>query len=392
MFFHAKYEIFKGGFIGVDVFFVISGYLITSIIYKEKLNGNFSLIHFYERRIRRIFPMIFFLLSVVAFFSFILYSPTELKNIFQSIVSTVTYTSNIYFYNKTGYFEINLENHPLIHTWSLAVEEQFYIIFPLIFLITYKFGQNIKQIVFFILALLSFLSIYLFVSHSEFNFFIVSSRMWELLAGSLVAINKNSFYKKEIVKKNYKDFFSIIGILGVIISSMFLDSNSFHPGPVTIVPILSTVLIIKYMDQETILGKILSSKPFVKLGLLSYSAYLIHQPLFVYVSDLMSSNMSDLIYMFLIILTFYISYYTYIFIETPFRNKNIYSRKRIFINAFSFSVFFIVIGIYGHFSGGIPERFSAEQNNILNRVEISPLRNECHTEGVNFLNQVKLVQ
>ena len=113
MFFHAKYEIFKGGFIGVDVFFVISGYLITSIIYKEKLNGNFSLIHFYERRIRRIFPMIFFLLSVVAFFSFILYSPTELKNIFQSIVSTVTYTSNIYFYNKTGYFEINLENHPL---------------------------------------------------------------------------------------------------------------------------------------------------------------------------------------------------------------------------------------------------------------------------------------
>ena len=150
--------------------------------------------------------MIFFLLSVVAFFSFILYSPTELKNIFQSIVSTVTYTSNIYFYNKTGYFEINLENHPLIHTWSLAVEEQFYIIFPLIFLITYKFGQNIKQIVFFILALLSFLSIYLFVSHSEFNFFIVSSRMWELLTGSLVAINKNSFYKKEIVKKNYKDF------------------------------------------------------------------------------------------------------------------------------------------------------------------------------------------
>ena len=132
MLFHAKFEFFSGGFIGVDVFFVISGFLITSILYKENINNNFSYLSFYDRRIRRIFPMIFLTIFVSSIISFFICSPSEFKNFSQSVVSTISYTSNIYFYNKTGYFFGDLNVNPLIHTWSLAVEEQFYIIFPLV--------------------------------------------------------------------------------------------------------------------------------------------------------------------------------------------------------------------------------------------------------------------
>ncbi len=384
IFFHAKLDFFKGGFVGVDIFFVISGYLITSIIYKEKINQNFSFISFYDRRIRRIFPMIFFLLLITSIVSFFVYSPNELKNFSQSIVSSVTYTSNIYFFNKTGYFSGNLNTSPLIHTWSLAVEEQFYIFFPLILSLIISFKEKIIKFIIISLAFASFISIFFFVNVEDFNFFMASSRVWELLAGSFLALNRKRLLAK-LNNKTSSNLFSLAGFIMILWSAVYFDKSTFHPGFITIVPVLGTLLVIEFSDKHNFLGKILSNNFIVHLGLLSYSAYLIHQPLFVFVEEIYKTDLSVSVYIFLTILTFVFSHFTYIYIESPFRNKNVYSRKFIFKSGFSISMIFISIGLFGHFSKGFPNRYSENQFKIFNEIEISPLRNDCHTEGINYL-------
>lgn len=383
--YHANFAFFSGGYIGVDVFFVISGYLISSIIYKEILNNDFKFLSFYERRIRRIFPMMFTILIVTIPIAFIFYSPQELRNYFQSVLSTVTYSSNIYFWKKTGYFSQAIDSLPLIHTWSLAVEEQYYIVFPIIFVIAAKIGKWFVNVSFAFIAILSlFLCFQIFIG-SEINFFFMPMRAWELLAGAGLSLRQSEYYSDSIKRGWFYNALSFIGLGFILFASIYFDNNTLYPGPLTLIPIIGTVFLIYSLSSETLLGKIFSHSIIVHLGLLSYSAYLIHQPLFVFYRYLSHTEISVIEYLFLILLTFVLSHFTWKYIETPFRDKRNYSSKKIFVLAFIFSVTISSVAFIGHYFKGFPQRFSSEQQAIMSSIEVSPFRDSCHTEGVNFL-------
>lgn len=383
--YHANFTFFSGGYIGVDVFFVISGYLISSIIYKEILNAEFKFLSFYERRIRRIFPMIFTLLFVTIPIAFVLYSPKELRNFFQSVFSTVTYSSNIYFWKKTGYFSQAIDSLPLIHTWSLALEEQYYIIFPILFFLASKIGKWFINLSFVFLAVVSIILCFWFFQGNEINFFFMPMRAWELLAGAGLSLQKKEYYSNLIKKGWIYDFLSILGLCLILFSASVFDNNTLYPGPLTIIPIIGTVLLIYSMSSETRVGKMLSNNFIVHLGLLSYSAYLIHQPLFVFCRYIKQAEIKTIEYLLLVVVTFFLSHLSWKFIETPFRKKNIFSTKKVFVLALICSVTVSTFAILGHYYNGFPQRFSKEQQAISNSIEVSPYRESCHTEGVNFL-------
>jgi peptidoglycan/LPS O-acetylase OafA/YrhL len=384
--YHANFSFFSGGYVGVDVFFVISGYLISSIIYKEVLNNDFKFLSFYERRIRRIFPMIFTLLFVTIPVAFIFYSPQELRNFFQSVLSTVTYSSNIYFWKKTGYFSQALDSLPLIHTWSLAVEEQYYIVFPIIFVLAAKIGKWFISILFALIAILSLFLCFRIFLGSEINFFFMPMRAWELLAGAGLSLQQKAYYSNSIKGGWIYNALSVIGLAFILYATIYFDDNILYPGPLTLIPIIGTVFLIFSLSSETLIGKILSNNLIVHLGLLSYSAYLIHQPLFVFYRYISHTEVSILEYIFLILLTFVLSHFTWKYIETPFRHKKNFSSKKIFVLAFVFSLTISSVAFLGHHFKGFPQRFSSGQQAIMSSIEVSPFRNSCHTEGVNFLS------
>jgi peptidoglycan/LPS O-acetylase OafA/YrhL len=323
--FHAGFELFSGGFVGVDIFFVISGYLITTIILIEKETGKFKLVNFYSRRARRILPVLFFIIAFSTPFSFIYLYPNDFQSFAKSIISTSTFTSNIFFWLESSYFDVGVEYKPLLHTWSLAVEEQFYVLFPLAIMLFFRFGNKPLQIIlggFFLLSLVlsQFGSLY----SPTFNFYMLPTRGWELLIGSFVA-----FYllKKPQIKGN--QLLSLIGLLLITYSVFEFDKQTPFPSLYALVPTIGTALILLYSSTNTISYQLLSNKFLVYIGLISYSAYLWHQPIFALTRHAIPEDISTLTYIFLILLTLGLSVLTYKFIENPFRKNKASTPKQL---------------------------------------------------------------
>ena len=157
VFFHAGFDLFSGGYIGVDVFFVISGYLITNLILKELNNNTFSLLDFYERRARRILPALYLIIFVITILSYFFLTRSEISEYFKSVISTVLFSSNIYFWKSSPYFDANSDLQPLLHTWSLSIEEQFYIFFPILLILVFKYFKKYTLIFFFHMFLIEFI-------------------------------------------------------------------------------------------------------------------------------------------------------------------------------------------------------------------------------------------
>ena len=250
--FHAGFEQFSGGFVGVDVFFVISGYLITTIIISEMAEGKFSIVNFYERRARRILPALFFVMAACLPFAWLWLTPNDLKDFGQSLVAVSTFSSNILFWFESGYFEGTAELKPLLHTWSLAVEEQFYIFFPLI-LIFFTKNNYFKNFVFVALCILFFSSLF----YSEYNssknissnFYLIYSRVWELMFGSIIAyVSLKANYRSNITSK----YFSSIGMILLISSVFLLDKTITHPSFYTLIPVLGVGMIILFTNNNSI--------------------------------------------------------------------------------------------------------------------------------------------
>ena len=283
-----EYQPFKGGFIGVDIFFVISGYLITSIILKELFASNkFSFKKFFERRARRILPV---LLTVMLFslpFAWILLIPSSLIDFCKSIIYSLGFSSNFYFwYSGQQYGAESGLLKPFLHTWSLSVEEQFYILFPIIILITYRYFKN-YLIHILVLGFLVSLGLADWISrnHPSFNFYVLPTRAWELLSGSVLAYFE--------IKKGYRcnnmrlnSIFSFIGLLLIAHSILFFNNENMpHPSLYTLSPIIGTCLIIWYSNKDELITKILSNKIFIGIGLISYSLYLWHYPIFAFARE-----------------------------------------------------------------------------------------------------------
>ncbi len=345
--FHAGFETFSGGFVGVDVFFVISGYLITTIILAELEQGKFSIVNFYERRARRILPALFLVMLVCIPFAWFWLLPSDMKDFSQSLVAVSVFASNILFWRESGYFDTAAELKPLLHTWSLAVEEQFYVLFPLFLMLFWRLGKR-WILVMLGLVFVASLAVAEWAAYAKPTaaFYLLPTRGWELLIGAFAA-----FY---LSKANRKEFGKAMGEVGgwlgvaLILYAVFAYSKATpFPGLYALVPTLGTVLVILFATQQTTVGRFVGNKAFVGVGLISYSAYLWHQPLFAFLKH---SDFDDTkeIYALLILLTLLLAFISWKFVETPFRKKSIFSRKAIFIFAFLGSAFFIGLGFFGH--------------------------------------------
>jgi peptidoglycan/LPS O-acetylase OafA/YrhL len=357
--FHAGFPGFRGGFVGVDVFFVISGYLITSMISADREANNFSLITFYERRSRRILPALILVLLCTLPFAFIWMLPYQLKDLAQGLISITLFSSNILFWMKEGYFAEDTELNPLVHTWSLAVEEQFYIFFPLTLMLLWRFG---KQRMILVLSLVALLSLILaqwsgnlelrppfvktpflwFSQHHWASFYLPTGRIWELLLGTFTA-----FYlqKHSISCGIYKEATALIGLTLVLYAVVLFNKETPFPSLYTVVPTVGSVLLILCADSTTHIGRILSLPLFTKIGLISYSVYLWHQPLLAFARISHSNPLSLRISSSNVILSLVLAYFSWRFVENPFRNKEKFSRIFIFKSAALAAIIIILLAI-----------------------------------------------
>ena len=372
IFYHAEAKIFgkdffTGGYIGVDIFFVISGYLITSLILKElKINNNFSFLNFYERRIRRIIPALFTVILVTMPFAWFYLLPIDLIDVSKSALYTLGFSSNYYFYfSDIQYNAADSLLKPFLHTWSLSVEEQYYIIFPVILLFSFRFFQRyLFQIIIAVLLISLYFSDISSKENVSLTFYSLHTRMWELLAGSLLAY----FEIKKQKRSNNKilnQFLPIFGLILIFYSFLFFKDSIFHPSLITVIPIFGVCLVIWFSNKNGFMTNILSSKIFVGTGLISYSLYLWHFPIFVF-AKIMEFTQGDLLRkLFLIVIAIILSKITFVFIEKKFRNKKIISIKNLFYILFSVFLLLIVSNAIilnnNGFKNRIPEIL---QNNI----------------------------
>ena len=390
--FHAGFKIFSGGFIGVDVFFVISGYLITSILLFEKENGAFSLLTFYERRARRILPALFIVMATSAFFAWMWLLPRDMKDFSGSIAAVSVFASNIFFWSESGYFDTKAELKPLLHTWSLGVEEQYYLLFPIFLMFTWKLGKIFSKTIprprlrhgphqapesaipgdnyALVGALLLTLLISLAIAqisvqkYSVATFYLLPTRAWELAMGALTA-----FYLFEGRQWNLsqltKQVGASTGLLLIIFAAIYYDKYTPFPSFYALVPTVGASLIILCATPTTLVGKLLGLKVFVGIGLVSYSAYLWHQPLFVFARYRSSLELSLFMVFTILLLTAVLAFLSWRFIESPFRKKRVLGSKGIIYFGVLCSLFFLIFGFVGYTTEGSFYRYDDESMEVL---------------------------
>jgi peptidoglycan/LPS O-acetylase OafA/YrhL len=315
LFFHARLPLFSGGFLGVDVFFVISGYLITEKLLASFVSGKFSFTNFYDNRVRRIIPALLVVSACTTALSFLFMVPYTLKNYGQSLVATMLSANNVLLYLTSGYWGVAAEFKPLYHTWSLGVEEQYYLVAPLLLYFLYKNivhrDAAMRSLVFFLLAV-SFIFT-LVASDKEFKFLIIFFRAWEFLTGALLALSANN--------NRSHPFLSALGLLLLLTSYAAPYLLGENQAVVVAIPVIGTCLIIRFSSIGNITGKLLSLKPLMIIGLISYSVYLWHQPIlaFVRLSSTQEPNHLELLAYSLLSLP--LGYVSWRYVENVFRNK-----------------------------------------------------------------------
>jgi peptidoglycan/LPS O-acetylase OafA/YrhL len=375
------HQFFKGGFIGVDIFFVISGYLITSIIIKELVTtGSFSFKHFYLRRIRRIIPALLFVMLISIPFSLAFLLPENILDLSKSTLYSLGFSSNFYFhYSGQQYGAENSILRPFLHTWSLSIEEQFYILFPIILLFTFKFFRKFLLLILILVFLISLgLADWGSKNHPSFNFYFLPTRCWELLAGSILAyieIAKGKRSQNRVLNL----ILPFIGFLLILHSIFFFTlvprkDEMLHPSIYTLTPIIGVCLIIWFSNKEEFITKILSTKLFVGIGLISYSLYLLHYPIFAFarVIGIYDKGICYLILIFLFLIL--ISICSFYFIEQPFRNTKLSISKFLFFTITTFLIIFSfsILSVFknGKLGSYHDERSKVFINNYLDNNEL----------------------
>lgn len=357
IFYHAGFSFMPGGYLGVDIFFVISGFLITSIIRQEILEERFSIAKFYERRIRRILPALYVVMAASLAASWFIQTPQQLTAQFESVLSILLYVSNFYFLFQHDYFASDAALFPLIHTWSLAVEEQFYVVFPIFLILIMKQNKVDIRLILLAVCTLSLATTYLADRYDpNANFYLTTSRAWELGIGCLLAF----LPAPKKITPNMADVITLLS-LSIIAASMALFTDKiFHPSPFTLVPVLATALLIRYTVEGSITYRILAHKYAVRIGLYSYSAYLWHQPIFALFRAKYYEQIDPVNFLPLIILTFALAHFTWKYVETPLRNKTRIRYKSLLIALGFISILFAGFSALGIKKQGFIERFSTD--------------------------------
>jgi peptidoglycan/LPS O-acetylase OafA/YrhL len=358
--FHANFSWITGGFIGVDVFFVISGFLITYTINGEITQNKFSFRNFYLRRIRRIIPVLFFILLVCAIPAYLMFA-ADFETFSRTLLHTILSTNNIYLWaNNRQYFSENSELIPLLHTWSLSIEEQFYFIWPSLLILLHKVKTSQNKAILISLFVITglFTSVYLSETDQNSAYFLLPARIFEMGIGAAIAIFWNSFPS---FKKKTNDFLSITGLLLIVIPAFTLNKASIFPGFNALWPCIGTALLLlsnKENDSNAgVVNTILKNKFLVSIGLISYSMYLWHWPIFSFL-QYFGLSLTGYLRILSIIVIFILSYLSWRFIEQPFRTTFVFNFKKtiLYIMLPVFAISGILYGIIDQ-KDGFPERF-----------------------------------
>ncbi|WP_370271349.1 acyltransferase family protein [Pseudooceanicola nitratireducens] len=375
---------FPGGFVGVDVFLVISGLLITTIIAPEIEYRDFSILRFYERRIRRILPALFFMLVVTTVAATALLIPVHLDEYGKSLAATALFLSNAYFYSTEGYFTEAAELKPLLHTWSLAVEEQYYIVFPPLLLLLYRMLPRIGLIgvlTFFALASFVF-SIWQTDQSPQAAFYLPVARMWELLTGSLLAL---ALMKSPTPKAGgLSHSLGAAGLLGVSIPVFLYTSNTLFPGWAAVPPVLgSAAIIYAGATGKGPVTQLLSAAPFRFIGKISYSFYLWHWPLISLTFYVNLGPLSPFQGMACVAAAFILAILSLRYVEAPFRNgRRRDTAARLFAASGVAIVATVLLGATFAKLDGLPARFASKLDALWNKEELQHPQRNCH-----FINQ-----
>jgi peptidoglycan/LPS O-acetylase OafA/YrhL len=350
--FHAGFGVLTGGYVGVDIFFVISGYLITSIIINDIRSDSFSLAEFYERRARRILPALIAVTTTCIPIAWLLLNPTDLQGFGRSLIAVSSFSSNFLFWTETGYFAGSSELKPLIHTWSLSVEEQFYILFPLCFLILRPVGIAGINILLLVVFILSLILAQLATSHfPSANFYLLPTRAWELLAGSLLAfyMSRNARLRDLLLNQ----CFGLLGLVLILYSMIFFSKSTPFPSFYALIPVMGAVLIIFFAVPGTLVYQVLSQRAARGLGLISYSAYLWHQPVFAFSKHSSLEPLSVSIKFILCLVVLILAWLGWQFIEKPLRDDKRFPRRKLIRTAITgltaIAVTGAVISVFPHF-------------------------------------------
>jgi peptidoglycan/LPS O-acetylase OafA/YrhL len=326
--FHAGFDFIGGGFAGVDVFFVISGFLITSIIHREIREGRFSIVSFYERRARRLAPALFFVCVVSTIFAVMWMLPQELNDFGKGLYAVNLFGSNFVFWNQTGYFAPSSELMPLLHTWSLAVEEQFYIVLPLFLLALRRYPAETVLKVSAVGVVLSFGATQILARvEPAANFYLLPSRLWELGVGAMLALAGQERIR---LSRGLREFAAGLGLFAIVASYFLVRESAFYPGWTTAPVVLGTALVLAFGRADTLVGRLLSARPLVAIGLISYSLYLWHQPVLAFARLRAIDEIPPMGYILLLGLCLVLAYLSWRYIELPFRKPARVARGAVF--------------------------------------------------------------
>lgn len=360
--FHAHLDQMSGGFLGVDVFFVISGFLISRIILTELHEKRFTFTGFYMRRIRRIIPALFAVILACFCVAPFIALPDHLKNLSFSSIAAVFSVGNIYFWNLNGYFAPAVEFMPLLHTWSLGVEEQFYMLFPLLLVLCTKFGFSIRHLLLVAMVPLFAVAVWLSYNMPSAAFFFLPARAWQLSLGAVLAAN----ILPAVNHKWLRELLCFVGLI-LVISSMFIFTpQDILPGWVALAPCLGAGLIIHCARKGETVQRLLSLKPIVFIGLISYSLYLWHWPILAFFRMYFANmNLTLAQSAVAIALSVVLSILSWKYVETPFRKKGVVSGKRLtqILGAQLVVIFGLCAVVIA--TNGLPERLSPEVKTLL---------------------------
>jgi peptidoglycan/LPS O-acetylase OafA/YrhL len=355
--FHTGYEIFAGGYLGVDVFFVISGYLITSIIDGEMREGRFSFIRFYERRARRILPALVAMTLACIAAGLWLMTPTQLYSMALTVGALTVFASNILYALQDSYFaESNLLD-PLIHTWSLAIEEQYYVVAPVIMLVLWRAAPRLVVHAFVVIAVGTLLYAESRTrGGDQAAYYLLTTRAWELAAGGLLALAEARTGRTSRVAA----WGAGLGLLAMLASFAMFSARSPHPGFATLLPVGGAAAVIWFCDGRDAVSRLLSSRVLVGIGLISYSLYLWHQPVYAFARLHAINDLAPPVYVPLILLSLALAAASWRFVEQPFRNRAQVGARPLWLSAGASVVGLIALALIGIVQQGLPQRFPAD--------------------------------
>ena len=383
--FHAGAPGFGGGFVGVDVFFVISGFLITGLLLEEFATGRFSVGSFYERRARRILPALFVVLAASLPPAWMLLSPGDLRDFGQSLVAVPLFGSNLLFWQQSGYFDTSAELKPLLHTWSLSVEEQFYLLFPLLLGWCAQRGRRLLLVVVGGISLASLtLAEALLRESTASAFYLLPARAWELGLGCLLALRRADAMRTEPAW--LAEVCALIGLLMIATAVAAFDHATPFPGLRALLPTLGACLLLQFATQLTVVGRLLALRPLVGVGLVSYSAYLWHFPLFAFARHAMDQRPGLPLLLGLAVTSLVLATLSWRFVEQPFRERRRVPRAVVLRSAGASAGVFVLLGLACVLGKGFPSlRLDKARQEVLATAVASPRRKVCHTGGANFL-------